>query len=243
MSTAYEVVWPLNRWDYLTLQDPVTMSTPGDESTPPPMPPSPGRYLATPLLATACTQERVGALLGISRRSVGRTLALDVGAMLRDEEAVTVARTCLEDTESRGGTMGERDAAMAWLDRALREESPVERVEPPSIVAPAVETPRPRRVSVRARHVARKTNSRVSGRLMAAVRRVSPAPCVGLAPEQLHVLVQQQQRILRRSMVIAGAAKADALDPPMLREVIAEFLGDITEAARTIGTILQQAPR
>jgi hypothetical protein len=62
-------------------------------------------------------------------------------------------------------------------------------------------------------------------------------------PEQLHVLVQQQQPILRRSMVIACAVKADALEPSTLREVVAEFLGDITEAARTIGTILQQAAR
>ena len=44
-------------------------------------------------------------------------------------------------------------------------------------------------------------------------------------------------------MVIACAVKADALDPPTLREVVAEFLGDISEAARTIGTILQQAAR
>ena len=41
-------------------------------------------------------------------------------------------------------------------------------------------------------------------------------------------------------MVIACAVKADALDPPTLREVVAEFLADITEAAGRIGIILQQ---
>jgi len=62
---------------------------------------------------------------------------------------------------------------------------------------------------------------------MAVVRRVSPASR-GLAPEQLHVLVQQQQRILRRSMVIACAVKADALDPPTLT------IGELLHFARLL---------
>jgi hypothetical protein len=139
----------------------------------------------------------------------------------------------------RDGTIEERDAATTWLDRALRQESPVESPELLSITASAVEAPSPRRVSVRARPVARKTNGPVIERSMAAVRRVSPTPRAGLAPEQLHVLVQQQQRILRRSIVISCAMKTDTVDPPTLREVLAELVGDITEAARTIGTLLR----
>ena len=83
----------------------------------------------------------------------------------------------------------------------------------------------------------------VIGPSMAAVRRVSPAPRAGLAPQQVHVVVQQQQLIVRRSMVIACVVKADALDPPTLHEVVAEFAEEITEAARTIGTIVQQIAR
>ena len=67
----------------------------------------------------------------------------------------------------------------------------------------------------------------------------APAPRDGLAPEQLQVLVEQQRRILRRSTVMACAVNAAALDPQMVRDIIAEFLGDVTEAARTIGAILQ----
>ena len=71
-----------------------------------------------------------------------------------------------------------------------------------------------------------------------------PRPFGSLSVTHKRPIVQQQQQpILRRSMVIACAVKADALDPPTLREVVAEFLGDISEAARTIGTILQQAAR
>ncbi|HZM96437.1 MAG TPA: hypothetical protein VFB92_23600 [Vicinamibacterales bacterium] len=47
-------------------------------------------------------------------------------------------------------------------------------------------------------------------------------------PEQLHVLVQQQQPILRRSMVIACAVKADALDPPTLT------IGELLHFARLL---------
>ena len=82
----------------------------------------------------------------------------------------------------------------------------------------------------------------MNGRPIAAATRESPAPRTGLAPEQLRVLLQQPQRILRRSLVIDCAVKADALDPPTLREVVAEFLADITEAARAIGAIVQSRP-
>jgi hypothetical protein len=59
---------------------------------------------------------KVACRFGISRRSVGRTVDVEVEAVLCDEEAVTVARTCLADTESRGSTLEERAAAATWLD-------------------------------------------------------------------------------------------------------------------------------
>jgi hypothetical protein len=65
----------------------------------------------------------------------------------------------------------------------------------------------------------------------------------GLALEQVHALTQQQQRILHRSVVLDCALKADALDPPTMREAVADLLADITEAARAIGVIVQQATR
>jgi hypothetical protein len=64
----------------------------------------------------------------------------------------------------------------------------------------------------------------------------------GLALEQVHALTQQQ-RILHRSVVLDCALKADALDPPTMREAVADLLADITEAARAIGVIVQQATR
>ena len=43
------------------------------------------------------------------------------------------------NTERRGSTREERDAAGVWLDRALHEEPPVEHQEPQAVAAPAVE--------------------------------------------------------------------------------------------------------
>jgi hypothetical protein len=62
----------------------------------------------------------------------------------------------------------------------------------------------------------------------------------GFALEQVDALTHQQQRILRRSVVIDCALKAEAPDPPTMREAITDLLADITAAARTMGTILQQ---
>jgi hypothetical protein len=63
-------------------------------------------------------------------------------------------------------------------------------------------------------------------------------PPPGLALTQVH---EQQQRIERRSLIL-GCAVA-TVDPVPLREALAELLADITEAARTIGRLVEQASR
>src|SRR4029450_12618167 len=52
----------------------------------------------------------------------------------------------------------------------------------------------------------------------------------GLARHQLDAGSQQQRRVLRRTVILDCALKADALDPPTMREAVADLLGDITEA-------------
>ena len=50
-------------------------------------------------------------------------------APLRDPQALEGARTCLEDTASRGSTAEEREAARAWLQQAARAEHQVAEVQ------------------------------------------------------------------------------------------------------------------
>ena len=268
----------------------INETSPSPEAHPAsPAPPiaSPGRELAARALAAACTQERVGALLGVSRRTLTRRPDFDVLAALRDDGTLTLARAELANTETRGSTAEERATADAWLEEARREDGQlasenllkpvIAAAEPehgtnggappraaakpgsnshtvPSGAAPprAATKPPPGRVSARApsappqRDVSRETARRVNGR--AAPRAIRPqpqphessSPRAGLALEQVDALTQQQQRILRRSVVIDCALKAEAPDPPTMREAIADLLADITVAARTMGTILQQ---
>ena len=67
------------------------------------------------------------------------------------------------------------------------------------------------------------------------------APSI-LAREQVDALTRQQQRILHRSALLTYvlAAEQQGGQPLMLGDALAELLADITEAARTIGTIVQQ---
>ncbi len=60
---------------------------------------------------------------------------------------------------------------------------------------------------------------------------------------QLDALRRQQQRILHRSALIdyVLAAEKRGGEPLTMGDALAELLADITEAARTIGTILQAA--
>jgi hypothetical protein len=75
---------------------------------------------------------------------------------------------------------------------------------------------------------------------------VSPAPALdassasgGLALDQVQALTQQQQRILSRSILVACALKAETPDRAVLDGALADLLADITEAAFSIGVILQ----
>jgi hypothetical protein len=72
-------------------------------------------------------------------------------------------------------------------------------------------------------------------------RQARTSRAAGLALTQVQALTEQQQRIERRSLIL-GCAVA-TVDPVPLREALAELLADITEAARTIGRLVQQATR
>ena len=65
----------------------------------------------------------------------------------------------------------------------------------------------------------------------------APAPLT-----QVDALRRQQQRILHRSALIdyVLAAEKQGGETLTMGDALAELLADITEAARTIGTILQQ---
>src|SRR5262249_28291361 len=75
------------------------------------------------MLRAGCRQARAGALLGVSRRTIGRTADLDVPAAVWNPETLTGARGCLVESERRGSTADERDAAaLDWLGHALHEQ-------------------------------------------------------------------------------------------------------------------------
>jgi hypothetical protein len=68
------------------------------------------------------------------------------------------------------------------------------------------------------------------------------APRLPACPlEQVQTLTQQQQRIERRNLILGCALTT--LDPAPLREALADLVAGITEAARTIGRLVQQAAR
>jgi hypothetical protein len=60
-----------------------------------------------------CSQQRVSELLGVSRRTLSRTVDPDFVAALLDATVVEQARTYLVDSASRGSTPEEREAAAA----------------------------------------------------------------------------------------------------------------------------------
>ncbi len=126
-----EVVWPLHRSHYLSpalIDEDLVMHSDlvSAEETSPPSPDAltPGRELAVRalLVGADCLQQRVSNLLGVSRRTIGRLADADCTSALRDPQALEGARTCLEDTASRGSTAEERETALAWLQQAARDE-------------------------------------------------------------------------------------------------------------------------
>jgi hypothetical protein len=238
--SEFEVVWPLSRVHYLAVPDPemVTMSV-IDEPLSQPLMATPGRELAArALLGGACTQQRVSDLLGVSRRTIGRMADADCSTGLRDPQVLEGARTCLEETASRGSTAAERMAAAAWLQEAARDEHQVVRTRgppPPPVLSPVVR-PTPRGLPRRPRRQLAPRNGSTSA------TPATPGPPVTPLP-QVDALRRQQQRILHRSALIdyVLAAEKRGGETLTMGDALAELLADITEAARTIGTLLQIA--
>jgi hypothetical protein len=235
VSTVYEVVWPLYRGHYLTIEEPVIMPTAmvRDVSRTVDTPAVDGRELAARALraGAGCTQARVGELLGVSRRTVGRTADLDVSVALGDAQALTAARACLERADA---TTEERDAAEAWLLQAERDERPSEEALPEAGSA------RTRAPSV---HEGRAGNG--SGKTRAKRPAARPAPCAAGPPRaslplvQVEALTREQQRIERRTLVLGSALTT--LDPAPMRDALVELVAEIAESARVIGRLLQPA--
>ena len=71
------------------------------------------------------------------------------------------------------------------------------------------------------------------------------APLASLPCNQVDALRRQQQRILHRSALIdyVLAAEKRSGDSLTMGDALAELLADITDAARTIGTLLQTTNR
>lgn len=254
MSTLdLQVVWPLHRSHYLSpaLADAgIDMATEPEsaEGTT-----TPARELAVrALLAGGCVQQRVADLLDTSRRSVGRMVEADVTAALREADLVAQARRYLEQSVSRGVTPKERDAALAWLQDAVSDEQatdePVESAPAP-LATPAtasdLQEPPRRSEPVRGRPVRVQHTKRTRTGATPRPPHVSPTrvpPHAAVALDQVDELTRQQQRILHRSTLIdyVLAAEKQGGQPLTLGDALAELLADITEAARTIGTILLQ---
>jgi len=155
-------------------------------------------------------------------RNVGRTVDADVLAALQDATVIAEARTLLAESASRGSTLEEREAAEAWLTRVVRDEHQVEHEH----------RRRRRRKAVVMKPMGRPKNGR---------RHVDAA----WSPTTLEALERQQQRILHRTAVLEYVLTAEQRNGAHLTlgDALTELLTDISEAARSIGTILRPAPR
>jgi hypothetical protein len=61
-----------------------------------------------------------------------------------------------------------------------------------------------------------------------------------LALEQVHLVAEQQARILHRSLLLVSAVRAEAFAAPLMMAAVADVLADIITSARSIGAIVQQ---
>jgi hypothetical protein len=150
-------------------------------------------------------------------------------------------RRYLEQSTSRGVTTQERESAMRWLEDAVKDDQIAG-------ARPAV-TPHTRPAPVHPRRPSRNgTGSRAT---VTRAKPVAPARTTPLRPQaavsldQVDALRRQQQRIVHRSALISYVLAAETRGGQLLTlgEALAELLADITEAARTMGTILQAASR
>jgi hypothetical protein len=224
MPSELEVVWPLHKWHYLN-PDLIDMHAdiPVDETSES-MPATSRELAARALLAGAdCTQERVAALLDTSRRSVGRTANADVLAALQDATVVAEARTLLVGSASYGSTAEEREAADAWLTRVLRDECQVEQGHR-------------RRHRHRKAVVMKPTDASKNGRHRPAPR---------WSPTTLAALQREQRRIRHRAALLEYVLTDEVRQgvERTLSEALSDHVAAISEAARTIGTILRPSRR
>jgi hypothetical protein len=253
LSAELEVVWPLHRTHYLTIKEPDLMPTV--------TPAVDGRELAArAFVAAACTQARIATLLGVSRRTVGRSAELDVAAALGKADTLTQARACLAESAERGSTAQERDAALEWLDHALGEQPVREwprqpaqleaRDAPHSVDASREVSGQPSAAcdvaglrSNAVGHVRTRVSKNGRSATVSPTRHTrSPSPpAPGFALERVEALTREQQRIERRSLILGCVVTT--LDAAPLREALADLVADIAEAARTIGRLVQQATR
>ena len=119
-----EVIWPLHRWHYLNV--PTDQPLPSD---PPPVSDiaadplsriGQARGLAARSLqcGAGCSQQRAGALLGVSRRQIGRDTDL---SPVTDPAVVERARALIAASGAHGstvgGTGGRGDLAGRWAAR------------------------------------------------------------------------------------------------------------------------------
>ena len=251
-TSDLEVIWPLHRSHYLSpalAEAGIDMETePEPESFDMPAAPvvrpvATGRDLATRALQAGadCSQQRVSELLGVSRRTLSRTVDPDFVAALHDPAVVEEARTRLSDSASRGSTAEEREAAGAWLGAAVRDEQHVAR----SHQRTSIRRPTPQ---AHAATTVKRTGAGSPGKRPAVSTAVlgatlpGPPPAV-FAPDQIDALTRQQRRIVHRGAILAYviAAETRSGQPLTLGDAVVELLADITEAARMIGTILGQA--
>jgi hypothetical protein len=197
-----------------------------------------GRALAArALVAAGRTQQRVATLLETSRRSVGRAGETDLAAALHDAAVVTEARSVLAATARQGSTDAERDAALAWLQEAARDEHQAERDDQ------ADRTQASRRVAARRpapRHPARPSRNGAHRHGAATLTAVLLDPPARASLDHVDALRRQQQRILHRTELLNYVLTAEKRSgaPLTMGDALAELLGDIAEAARAIGTLL-----
>ena len=241
-----EVVWPLHRSHYLS---PALAEAGIDMETEPESSETCPRPLSWGLSPRVATWRRVrcwpvGELFSTAGQRVarGESAHAESDGRPRYRSRVThaavveQARTRLADSANRGSTAEEREAAAAWLVHAVRDEQQVEPFhQRTSDVAPAS-----------GRHPNRKSTAascEAAGSDTATHDAAQPGPPpAAFAREQLDALTRQQQRIVHRSALLAYVIAAETRSGHALTlgDALAELLADITEAARTIGTILQK---
>src|SRR5262245_57892532 len=210
-----EVVWPRDRSHYLTLD-----FVRAEDEMPKPVMAVTGRRVAARALVegSGCTLERAAALVAVSRRTLSRLLERDDHEAVPDAEVRAHADALIAASARRGATQDERAAAVQWMTR----------VEPAD--ADGSPRPRPRR--------ARSPKASTNGRRRRP--RGSRAAAVAVA-----ALARQQQALVHRLTLLDYVMKSEQRNGGRfaLGEAVTALVSDISDAARTIGTLLRPARR